>query len=136
MPTSGRPPQPEIGWHSIELTEEARDDPVFGALPQRFEAFQWHYYTYAVPAGGVELARSDVCTQAFRLGDRAWGIQFHAEVTEDQIEQWADEDEAELPSGRDELLQQTRERIADWNELGRTLCGSFLEVADRVGAPA
>jgi GMP synthase (glutamine-hydrolysing) len=128
--------QPEIGWHSIELTEEARDDPVFGALPQRFEAFQWHYYTYAVPAGGVELARSDVCTQAFRLGDRAWGIQFHAEVTEDQIEQWADEDEAELPSGRDELLQQTRERIADWNELGRTLCGSFLEVADRVGAPA
>ena len=128
--------QPEIGWYPVELTEEARDDPVFGALPQRFEAFQWHYYTYAVPAGGVELARSDVCTQAFRLGDRAWGIQFHAEVTEDQIEQWADEDEAELPSGRDELLQQTRERIADWNELGRTLCGSFLEVADRVGAPA
>ena len=71
-----------------------------------------------------------------RCGDRAWGIQFHAEVTEDQIEQWAEEDEAELPSGRDELLQHTRERIADWNELGRTLCASFLEVADRVGAPA
>ena len=32
---------------------------------------------------GTELARSAVCTQAFRVGERAWGIQFHAEVTLD-----------------------------------------------------
>ena len=105
-------------------------------MPERFEAFQWHYYTHGIPAGAVELARSPVCTQAFRLGDRAWGIQFHAEVTQEQIESWADEDESELPMSRDELVEQTRGRIADWNELGRGLCASFLEVADRVGAPA
>ena len=128
--------EPEVGWYPVELTEEARDDELFGGLPERFDAFQWHYYTHGIPAGAVELARSPVCTQAFRLGDRAWGIQFHAEVTEEQIESWADEDESELPMSRDELLEQTRERIADWNELGRNLCASFLEVADRVGAPA
>ena len=128
--------EPEVGWYPVELTEEARDDELFGGLPERFDAFQWHYYTHGIPAGAVELARSPVCTQAFRLGDRAWGIQFHAEVTGEQIESWADEDESELPMSRDELVEQTRERIADWNELGRTLCASFLEVADRVGAPA
>jgi GMP synthase-like glutamine amidotransferase len=128
--------EPEVGWYPVELTEEARDDELFGSLPERFDAFQWHYYTHGIPAGAVELARSPVCTQAFRLGDRAWGIQFHAEVTEEQIESWADEDESELPMSRDELLAQTREHIADWNDLGRNLCASFLEVADRVGAPA
>jgi GMP synthase (glutamine-hydrolysing) len=55
--------RPEIGWYPVELTEEAADDPVLGRLPQRFDAFQWHYYTYGVPACAVELARSEVCTQ-------------------------------------------------------------------------
>jgi GMP synthase-like glutamine amidotransferase len=127
---------PEVGWHPVELTEDARDDPLFGSLPARFDAFQWHYYTYAIPAGAVELAASPVCTQAFRLGERVWGIQFHAEVTDQQIQSWVDEDESEVPVGRETLMVQTRDRIAEWNELGRRLCSSFLEVADRVGAPA
>jgi GMP synthase (glutamine-hydrolysing) len=128
--------QPEIGWHPVELTEEAQDDPVLSGLPQQFEAFQWHYYTYGVPSGGVELARNALCTQAFRLGERVWGIQFHAEVTEEQIRGWVDEDEREVPIGGEALLAQTRERIDEWNELGRGLCTAFLEVAARVGAPA
>jgi GMP synthase (glutamine-hydrolysing) len=95
---------PEIGWHPVELTEEASEDPVIGNLPERFDAFQWHYYTHGIPAGATELARSPMCTQAFRLGERAWGIQFHAEVTEDQILGWVDEDEREVPSSREFLL--------------------------------
>ena len=126
----------EIGWFPVELTREARDDPVLGGLPERFDAFQWHYYTYGVPAGGVELARSPCCTQAFRLGERAWAIQFHAEVTEAQIRSWVDEEEPAVPGGAEALLAETRERIGEWNELGRKLCSSFLEVADRVTAPA
>jgi GMP synthase (glutamine-hydrolysing) len=127
--------EPEIGWVPVELTEKAAADPLFERVPRRFDAFQWHYYTYDVPAGATELARSSFCTQAFRLGDAAWGIQFHAEVTEAQIEQWAD-DKRELPGGRERLLAETGERIAQWNALGRELCGGFLEVAERVGAPA
>ena len=45
------------------------DDPVFAELPERFAAFQWHYYTYDVPAGGGRAGGSRVCTQAFRLGE-------------------------------------------------------------------
>jgi GMP synthase (glutamine-hydrolysing) len=124
--------EPEIGWYDVELSDEAADDPLLGALPARFEAFQWHYYTHGVPSGAVELARSRVCTQAFRLGDNAWGVQFHPEVTLAQIEGWMQEDEPVPP----DLLEQTRERISEWNDLGKRLCGAFVDVAERVATPA
>jgi GMP synthase (glutamine-hydrolysing) len=128
--------QAEIGWYTVELTEAAADDPIFSSLPERFEAFQWHYYTHGLPGGAEELARSALCTQAFRLGDRAWGIQFHAEVTENQIREWANEPEREVRIARDELVRQTGERIAEWNALGRSLCDAFVEIAERVAVPA
>jgi GMP synthase (glutamine-hydrolysing) len=126
------PDGPEIGWCSVELTDDARDDPVLGRLPARFDAFQWHYYVHALPAGAIELARNDLCTQAFRLGDSAWGVQFHPEVTLGQIESWMQDDEP-VPPG---LLDETRKRIDGWNELGRSLCDAFVGAAERVAAPA
>src|SRR5689334_21893353 len=42
--------EPEVGWTPVELTDAGRDDPVFRVLPERFEAFQWHFYTHGVPA--------------------------------------------------------------------------------------
>jgi GMP synthase (glutamine-hydrolysing) len=128
----GPAPEPEIGWFSVDLTDDAAGDPVLGDLPARFDAFQWHYYKHGVPAGAVELARNDLCTQAFRLGDCAWGVQFHPEVTLAQVEAWMEEDEP-VPPG---LLDETRARIGDWNELGKGLCDAFVGVAERVAAPA
>ena len=124
--------EPEIGWCPVELTPAAADDPLLGRLPSRFDAFQWHYYAHDLPAGGVELARNDLCTQAFRLGDSAWGVQFHPEVTLAQIESWIDEDEP-VP---DDLIAETRARIGEWNELGKTLCDAFVDAAERVATPA
>jgi GMP synthase (glutamine-hydrolysing) len=125
---------PEIGWHEVALTEAADGDPVLGGLPERFEAFQWHYYGHGLPAGAAELARNQVCTQAFRLGERVWGVQFHPEVTLAQVLQWIDEEpEARQISQR---LDETRTRIESWNELGRGLCGAFVDAAERVTAPA
>jgi GMP synthase (glutamine-hydrolysing) len=120
--------EPEIGWLPLELTEEAADDPLFRSLPPRFDAFQWHYYAHGLPAGAVELARNDLCTQAFRLGDSAWGVQFHPEVTLAQVESWMDDDEPVPPR----LLDETRGRIGAWNELGKSLCDAFVDVAERM----
>jgi GMP synthase (glutamine-hydrolysing) len=125
--------QPEIGWYEVELTDSAAGDPVLGWLPPRFDAFQWHYYAHGLPGGAEELARSSVCTQAFRLGERVWGVQFHPEVTFAQVEQWIEE-EPEASDG-ERLRAETRERIEGWNELGRRLCGAFVEAAERVAAP-
>jgi GMP synthase (glutamine-hydrolysing) len=122
-------PEPEIGWYPVELTDEAANDPVFAELPPRFDAFQWHYYTYGLPAGAVELARSEVCTQAFRLGDSAWGIQFHAEVTRTEIRDWL-RDTEDTPIDQVAIAQETEQRIDAWNAFGRRLCDGFLEHAE------
>ena len=76
-----------------------------------------------------------MCTQAFRLGDSAWGVQFHPEVTIETVEAWID-DREEVDVDWDALLAQSRERMVAWNQLGRTLCNAFVDVAERVTAPA
>lgn len=127
--------EPEIGWYDVELTGAAATDPVLGALPQSFTAFQWHYYTYGTPAGAVELARSPASTQAFRLGDTCWGVQFHPEVTQTQLDGWL-ADTADPPPDPERLRAETPSRIGAWNDLGQTLCGAFLTAAERALARA
>jgi GMP synthase (glutamine-hydrolysing) len=131
------PDGPEIGWVPVELTNKAASDPVLSQLPSSFDAFSWHYYTYDLPACAEELARSARCNQAFRLGDAAWGIQFHAEVTLETVRGWlADKEDFPLDLDRETLAAETEERIAGWNDLGRELCGAFVEVAERAAVAA
>jgi GMP synthase (glutamine-hydrolysing) len=115
----------EVGWLPVEVTESGSADPVAASLPQRFDAFQWHHYTHGLPDGAVELARSRVCTQSFRLG-RAWGVQFHPEVRAEQVESWLADDPEDVADPA-ALRAETHERIEDWNELGRRLCSAFLQ---------
>ncbi len=123
--------EPEIGWYEVELTDEGAADPVVGSLPRRFEAFQWHHYTYGTPPGAVELARSASCTQGFRLGETCWGVQFHPEVTESQVQGWIDDPLDPAPDP-ERLRAETAAKIGSWNALGRRLCGAFLEAAQRL----
>jgi GMP synthase-like glutamine amidotransferase len=125
---------PEIGWYEVETTGEAASDPLMAPLAPSFEALEWHSYEVALPPGAVPLARTDTCLQAYRVGQGAWGIQFHAEVTLGDLERWLDDYRSDpdavalgLDTGR--LRSRTRRSIEDWNRLGRELCGRFLAVA-------
>jgi len=72
----------EIGLYDVELTPAANDDPLFQLCNNPQEAFQWHGDTFDLPAGAVHLARSERYeNQAFRLGWRVYGLQFHLECT-------------------------------------------------------
>ncbi len=117
-----RASQPEVGWLPVDVTADG--DPLAAALPRRFDAFQFHEYTHDLPEGAVELARSAVCTQAYRLGN-ARGVQFHPEVRLEQIESWVAE-EPDAVGDAEALLAESRARIESWNELGRRLCAAFL----------
>ncbi len=122
-------PEPEIGWSAVELTDAGAADPVLSALPREFVALEWHHYAHGLPAGAVALAQNAACLQAFRLGDTCWGVQFHPEITEPQLDGWiADEDDP--PPNPERLRAESREQIGRWNELGRRLCRAYLRVAD------
>jgi GMP synthase (glutamine-hydrolysing) len=124
----------EVGWFPVELNDDGAADPVIGALPRQVDAFQWHYYTFELPEGAVELARSDAVRQAFRLGDRAWGIQFHAEVDGRMLDRWFVEGAGELPKPIEEIRAETDRLLGGWNDHGRALSGAFLDRA-RLLAP-
>ncbi len=129
------PGGPEIGWVPVELAPVAREDPVFGVLPERFDALAVHVYTYDVPARAEVMIAGPRCNQAFRLGDRVWAIQFHPEPTVETVRGWLF-DGRDVPGDRDAVWAQTQVRIGAWNDLGRALCGSFLEVAERAAVAA
>jgi GMP synthase (glutamine-hydrolysing) len=128
----GRAPRPEIGWHRVELTEEGADDPLLGPLAPAFEAFQWHSYEFPLPPGAVALARSEVCLQACRIGAAAWAIQFHPEVGGADVRHWiedyrSDPDAVRIGIEPGPLLAETEAKLAAFNQLGRDLCGRWLD---------
>lgn len=123
----GPSPEPEFGFVRATLTDEAAGDPIFGSLPREFDVFEAHGYAFHVPDGAVELARSSVCSQAFRLGECAWGILFHPEVRVDQVVEWLRGDPT-VPNG-DATVAELRERYDEWAAFGTRLCRAFLAAA-------
>jgi GMP synthase (glutamine-hydrolysing) len=119
----GPAPEEEVGWHEVELTPEAAGDALFAGAPERFAAFEWHSYAFDLPPGGVPLARNPFGLQAFRIGDSAWGIQFHAEVTREIVEGWLASDR----TGRRIDLGP----MEQWARVGRALADRFLDVVAR-----
>ncbi len=85
----------EIGWSPVAFTPAAARDPLFNGLDGSETIFHWHGETFDLPPGAELLATSSGCPhQAFRLGDRIYGLQFHLEATPAIIRQWCREDAA------------------------------------------
>jgi GMP synthase (glutamine-hydrolysing) len=81
--------EPEIGLLPVRLTEAARSDPLFADLPDELLTFQWHGDTFDLPEGATLLAHSPLYpNQAFRWGTRAYGVQFHLEVSPEMAREW------------------------------------------------
>ena len=91
--TVRRNPTKEIGWYGLQFTPAAGGDRLFGGLSQE-TVFHWHGETFDLPPGAELLASSDLCrNQAFRAGERVYGLQFHLEVTPEMIADWCIQDE-------------------------------------------
>jgi hypothetical protein len=59
---------------------------VYG-FPRKTTVFHWHGETFDLPPGAVRLAKSAACTnQAFQVGKRAIGLQFHLETTPESLD--------------------------------------------------
>jgi GMP synthase-like glutamine amidotransferase len=79
---------PEIGWFPVRLTREAATHALFRGLPAEFVPLHWHGETFELPRGSVRLAESPACAnQAFAIGARVLGLQFHLEATAESVAQ-------------------------------------------------
>ena len=101
---------PEVGWHEVELTDAGRDDPVSARSRRASRRSSGTTTPSSCRRRDAARQRARPRTQAYRIGDHAWGVQFHAEVTRAMIETWLVEGERELPKPRRELRGGDRPR--------------------------
>jgi GMP synthase (glutamine-hydrolysing) len=77
----------EIGWYRVTLATAATEDRLLRGLPPEFVAAHWHSDIFDLPTGAVALASSEKTPiQGFRHGDKAYGLLFHAEMTNEILE--------------------------------------------------
>jgi GMP synthase (glutamine-hydrolysing) len=124
--TVGRAPQTLAGFYETTLTDAGAADPVVGALPRTFEAFNANAYTFDAPPGATPLAKGPVL-QAFRIGEKAWAVQFHPEIRREHVLTWFEDDAT--PRTPEEISAQLDEKLDEWQRLGRTFCRAFLAQA-------
>jgi GMP synthase (glutamine-hydrolysing) len=85
-------PVREVGFEPLRPLREARDDPLVRHYGDGELVFQWHMDTFTLPDDAMLLASGDaVANQAYRVGEAAWGIQFHLEIDAAEVELWLDE---------------------------------------------
>ena len=119
----------EIGWFPLDLSAAGRASPLFADLPETFTGFHWHGDTYALPPGALCLATSAACAQqAFALGKRVLGLQFHLEVTRSNAEEWFHHEQprpARYVQTPEHILAQ-RDSFEENNRWMRAILGRFL----------
>jgi GMP synthase-like glutamine amidotransferase len=128
------PSGPEIGARLVARRDVAELDPLFAGVPFAPDVLQWHRDEITeLPAGAVLLAAStNYPHQAFRLGDAAWGVQFHVECDIEMIAEWASDDLemlAELGQDPIELLEACDAVMADVEEVWRPFAQRFASLA-------
>lgn len=115
----------EVGWAEVTLTPAAAHDELLAQAPPTFAPLHWHGDTVELPPSAVLLASSDLYpNQAFRVGDRAWGIQFHVEADRPLVEAFVGEwpHQAADPAA---LLAEADDRLAALAPTAELLLGRF-----------
>jgi GMP synthase (glutamine-hydrolysing) len=128
-------PAKECGFEQIRPTAEGKEDPLLSQYTDGDLVLQWHEDTYVLPEDAVLLATSDaVAVQAYRVGDRAWGIQFHQEVDAREFGMWVDLASAEVDlaavwgKSAEQLRSEARQHMTGHEERGRELFRRFASV--------
>lgn len=114
----------EIGYYRLHPTEQGRF-----LFEDGFHAYQWHGEGFEMPDCGTRLASSDYfANQAFQIGDKAYGVQFHPDVTPQMMDRWT-------AKARHRMVlpgAQARDRQLEYRQLYepmmQTWCDRFLRL--------
>jgi len=134
----GKAPQAEVGVLDVELTTAGRRDPLFEGIADRFKALQWHgAEVLEAPPGATILAQSPLCrVQAMRVGNNAYGLQYHTELTPQTVAEWAHVpiyacslDQTLGQGALPRLEAEAKRHMADFNRDSRRLYDNFMRAS-------
>jgi GMP synthase (glutamine-hydrolysing) len=128
--------EPEVGVLPVFPAEATAADPVLGPLAWPRPTLQWHGDTFDLPVGATLLATSPAyVNQAFRVGDLAYGVQFHVEVTAEMADEWGRVPAYERAAravlgdgGLERLLADFRAAMPEMITDARALFGRWLDL--------
>lgn len=119
---------PEHGLGSVQLTPEAHNDLVCNNLPEQFPVFQLHNDTI-LPAKNITLlATGQDCTyQIIRVGNTAYGTQFHFELTKGMLQVWIQKDPDLMKLDSTTLQKDFQTMYESYTTIGKTLIQNWLQ---------
>jgi GMP synthase-like glutamine amidotransferase len=125
---------PEIGPALVAKRDAAERDVLFGPVPMLPDVFQWHHDEVTeLPMGAVLLAAStNYPHQAFRVGEAAWGLQFHIEADTAMAADWAQGNAAvleQLGTSADEVVAALGAIMDDLFEVWQPFATRFAALA-------
>jgi GMP synthase (glutamine-hydrolysing) len=130
--TGAMQPCREVGFGRVRLLHRP-DEPAWAGLTETIPVLHWHGDTFDLPAGAVHLAESELCKhQAFRLGKRAYGLQFHIETDAELVRTWAREDAAFAesalgPTGPADIVAASEAGSREVRQVGERILNNVLE---------
>jgi GMP synthase-like glutamine amidotransferase len=127
--------QREVGFEPMHPEPGASSDPLLAHYADGDMVFQWHMDTFEPPEGATMLATGDrVRNQAFRAGDRTWGVQWHFEIDRPELEYWleafgAEGDLAtEWGKSNEQVRAEADAHLAGHEQRGHELFSRFVRV--------
>jgi GMP synthase (glutamine-hydrolysing) len=128
-------PVKECGFEPVRLTAEAKEDALLSFFEPEERVMQWHEDTYELPDGATLLMTGDrIPVQAYRVGETAWGVQFHLEVEAWELAWWLEAADAAMNlqatwgKSANEIRAEAERHIARHEERGREIFTRFAEV--------
>ena len=128
---------PEVSILDVELTPAGRSDRLLAGLPQGFKCLQWHgAEVVEPPPNATVLAGSSLCAvQVLRVGENAYGLQYHVELTASTVSEWAQvsayKQSLERVLGANALPRldaEARLRMPGFNRDARRLYDNFMKL--------
>ena len=119
-------PKKEIGFFDIEITDAGRSESLFRDLNGSINVFEWHEDMFNIPSAGVRLAYNNNCeNQAFKVGNAAYGLQFHVEAYPDMVLEWMSEYYKSGIESLEAFKGESSERMAGILKTGYMICKNF-----------
>ena len=124
---------PEGNYFTVELSPEGKQDALFEGLGDSLNVFQLHGETVELSQSNAPmalLATGKFCrNQIVKVGDTAYGIQCHFELTPEMFEIWIDEDSDLQKLDKEKLRNDYKNTIADYTRVGQLLLKNFLKIS-------
>jgi len=108
---------PELGFTPVNVVDSTATEPWLKDCPADLQLMQWHFDTFDLPKSATLLMTNGTCqNQAFRIGTKIYGFQFHLEATAEIIAEWQTMENEWIQTHYPGLAQQFQTQVQAYGE--------------------